>query len=358
MEKGHSTHILLTGGGTLGPVTPLISLYKVWKAQDSNLEASFVGTMHGPEKEIVDNLGIPFYRISAPKLSRHKKIAWIFIPVHFLFACLHSLLLLVKLKPDIVYTAGGYVSVPIVMMAWLMRIPVWVHQLDVRPGLANLLMAPFAKKISVTFQSSMEKFPKNKVVQVGGLVDVSDLGDGRVTEADKPAILIFGGGTGAQAINDAVEAVLQEIISDWRVVHLAGRGKVTNRLNELAEKYADYELHGLMPHEELLNLYDKSDLVICRAGLGTLLELIQYKKAAVLLPIPGTHQEDNAKIVEEAGAGKVLYNMKPQMLLQTVRELRENRVEREMLAKNMSQLLPLGGAEDIIEGSKEILKSW
>ena len=207
-------HIMMTGGGTLGPVTPLLAIAEAWKDVEPDVHITWVGTPNGPEKQLIESRGIPFTELSAPKLSRHAFWLWPFIAPHFIYSCIRAVGLLNSRRPDIIFTAGGFTSVPIIWMGAIMGILTWVHQLDVKVGLANRLMAPFAKKVSATWESSMKAFPWSKASVYGGIVrDELLVGNGkRFLEQyglrfDRPILFVTGGGTGAQSINEAMRAI-------------------------------------------------------------------------------------------------------------------------------------------------------
>jgi len=141
--------IMLSGGGTLGPVTPLLAVATEWRRREPDVIFSWIGTPDGPERSLVEAAKIPFYVLSAPKLDRTRWWTVPFVPVRLIVSCVKAIFLLRQLEPDMVMSAGAYVSVPLAWMAWLLRIPVWIHQLDAQPGVANKLMAPMAWEMPV-----------------------------------------------------------------------------------------------------------------------------------------------------------------------------------------------------------------
>jgi len=162
--------ILFSGGGTLGPVTPLLGIYEAVKTKYPQAEFVFVGTKNGPERQLVEKYNIKFITISSGKWRRYFS-GWNFFDwFKILFACLQSSVLLLKEKPSIVITAGGFVSVPVHLAAWLHGIPSWVHQQDTRVGLANKIMARFATQITVALKDSIKFFSSKKTVWLGNPV--------------------------------------------------------------------------------------------------------------------------------------------------------------------------------------------
>lgn len=352
-------HILMTGGGTMGPVTPLLALASVWRARDPEVIISWVGTPQGPEREMVRQSKIMFHPLLAPKLSRHQAWKWIFIIPHLALSCLQAFILLKQIKPDIVFTAGGYVSVPVVWMAAILGIPSWVHQLDVVPGLANKIMAPFAQKISVTWEESADSFPKKKTKVVGGIVR-PELKRGNAEafkrefglDDQKPTVLVTGGGTGAQSINEAMAVIGPELSLRMNIIHLTGKGKMIEGLEESRGSYVTREFFT----SEMIDALSAADLVVSRAGMGTILELVALKKPAILIPIMETHQERNAEVLEKLAAVKVIRRMTPQILKQEITRLINDREERKRLSQNIQKALPVTAAERIVGEAMEMIK--
>jgi UDP-N-acetylglucosamine--N-acetylmuramyl-(pentapeptide) pyrophosphoryl-undecaprenol N-acetylglucosamine transferase len=345
--------ILMTGGGTLGPVTPLLALEDAWREEGA--EVMWITTKGGPENLLLEERGETWRELHAPKLSRHKWWAWPAIPFLFLAATLRARRYLLELKPDIMYSAGAYVSVPVALAAKLLGIPVWIHQLDAEPGLANRLMAPLAARISTTFPISARRFPSAKTTVLGGLSRFQkEAPQGQRAKKEMPLLLVMGGGTGAKSINDAMELLIPELAKRMHIVHLAGRGKVSEKLKALSEEYASYEVHEFLGNE-LLDIMQQADLIVSRAGMGTILGLIYLKKASIIIPIEHSHQEKNAAILDDAHAAIVLEHMTPQLLKQQIDELIVSERKRAFLEERIQNILDFHAAEQIIRDSKLIL---
>ncbi len=318
--------IMLTGGGTLGPVTPLLALVEVWKQEPFSPEVIWVGTANGPEKTLVREQGIPFQSLSVPKLDRHAPAKWIFIPFWFAWSLWCALKIIRLEKPDVIVSAGAYVSVPLVWIGKLLGAPVWIHQQDARPGLANRLMAPMATSISVAWLRSLVGFSKHKTLFLGNPVR-SSIWQGerkRIMNLNnfsesKPMVLVFGGGTGSQWINQVIAFILPELLQTANVIHISGTGKQT----EDAEEFIPGYVQKTFVTSEMADLYAAADLVICRAGMGTISELSALKKTAIVIPIPASHQEENAAALDEFSAAIILHQSltSPQILLQTINGL-------------------------------------
>ena len=345
-------HILMTGGGTLGPVVPLISIVEAWKVKNPRVIVSWIGTPKGPEREVIEERHETFYELYSPKLSREKKWLWPLVPALFIFSCFKALILLLKIQPDIIFTAGGFVSVPVVVVGRMLGIPIWVHQLDVVPGIANKIMALFAKRVSVTFIESEVAFPKYKTEVVGGIASVrSNEGDRDKfikdfsLDPNKPTIFVTGGGTGAVEINKAMALIGAELVAEMNIIHLTGIGKMLPELEGMPKGYWSQEFMN----EEIKHAYALADIVVSRAGLGTILDLIGAVNPTILIPIMGSHQERNAEVLKERGAAMVIKNMTPQLLKQEIRHLISDLPLRTGLSEAIGQAISLKGQEKIVE---------
>lgn len=329
--------LMLTGGGTLGPVTPLLAVAEALRIFDPHVELVWVGTPQGPEAEVIRAAGISFYALAVPKLSRHAPARWALIPFALGWSLYRAYRLLRHEKPHVVVSAGGYVSVPIVWMAAIMRIPTWIHQQDLRAGLANKLMAPFADRISVAWEKSLADFDASKTLHLGNPVRASlltgsaDRGLKRFGFSDpRLTVVVMGGGTGAQWINNIVSRIGKELEAEASVFHITGVGK-SSTLTHSVE----------LVSEGMTDVYAMADVVICRAGMGTLSELAALKKAAIVIPMPNSHQEENAKILEENSAAVILHQTQttPQVLLTNILALLHNAAKREQLGERLHHLL-------------------
>lgn len=332
--------LLLCGGGTGGSVAPLLAVAEIIQQRFPDVRFSFVGTRRGPEGEWVRRVGIPFTTIPAGKLPRYP--TWQLFPDlwNILAGFIAGWRLLRHVRPDVVMSAGGYVAVPVVWAAWLMGIPCHIHQQDVRPGLANRLMQPFAKQISVVFRQSLKHFPVNRTHHTGNPVRLS-IQRGNPARArrlfdiftDRPLILCLGGGTGALSLNELVVGAALELIEEVDVVHITGRGKNLMRL-------ANPHYHPLeFVYDELADLYAAATLIVSRAGLSTLTEIAFYGKAAILVPLPGTHQQENALLYRDKGAAVLLPQtaLTPHRLAQAITELIDNPAKRLQLERAVKQ---------------------
>lgn len=354
--------IILTGGGTMGSVTPLLAVAEELKKREASAEFLWLGTKSGPEKKVVESFGIKFRSVPAGKLRRYFS-GWNFL-MPFLLAAgfFKSLWLIFKFKPQMILSAGGFVAVPVIWAGWILRVTSLVHQEDLRPGLANKLTARFAKIITVTFSDSLKYFPRaivtgNPVRQEIFSGSIDRAAENFNLEKDLPTIFILGGGTGATSLNKIVVAAARELVKFCQVIHMTGgrvdeslRAGIENIKRETA-RYHSVEFLG----KDLPDVFTVADLMISRAGMATLTELAVLGKPTVLIPISGSHQEDNAYYFKKQNA-VVLWderNLTPENFSAAVRELLNNKVELESLSRNIGETMSADAAQKIVD---EILK--
>jgi len=342
--------ILLSGGGTMGPVSPLIAVYQKLKAQKPDTEFLFVGTKNGPEKKVIESYKIDFKAISSGKFRRYFSLRNLLDPFKIIAGFFQSILILKKFKPNAIVIAGGFVGVPVSLAANILHIPVLVHQQDILAGLSNKLMANTAKAITVSFEVSVKDFFPDKTFLTGNPVreeiytcDMAHSRDFLNLRDDMPTLLVLGGGTGAQFINDLVKQSLAELLQFCQVVHIAGHGK-TNDVK--AENYHQFEFLNNEMQEALC----AADLVVSRAGLSTLSELIILAKPTILIPIPG-HQEVNAGYFAKNNAAQVLSqeSVNNSIFAETIRGLIFSKAEKENLSRNIVKMMSRDGAENVVK---------
>lgn len=327
-----STHILFVGGGSLGPVTPLLATVKALKRREPNLITTWIGTSMGPERSFVERAGISFFSLPTAKWPRHPSWAWVVFPLRLLKTLYVASCLMKRLKPDAIVSVGGFTAWPITKVAVRRGIPCFTHQLDVEPGLTNRLIASSCKSVTTSFEYERGPFGdtvtdspiatpvryerKNipnrvKAVHAFGLDPI------------RPVVFIYGGGQGAAAINAFVRRTLQDWLTWTQVIHVTGEGKEGEKRSQKG-----YIVRTLLKEEEMFYAHAAADLEICRGGIGSLAEVAALKKAAIVIPIPGSHQEANAKAFEEQGAVMVVSQTEPsfdQTLIDTARRLMQNK---------------------------------
>lgn len=353
--------VMLAGGGTVGSVTPLIALVQELRKRDSATEFFWLGTKKGPEKELIEKYNIQFKAIPAGKLRRYWSFRNLIDP--FLIECgiWKSMFQIIKFKPDIIVSAGGFVAVPVIWAGWILRKKTLIHQLDVRPGLANKLCAPFAKKITVSFEKSIQDYGKfkEKVIWTGVPVREDIFQGSKELAVEKfkmqtgrKVLLVLGGGTGAQALNQLIVQAVPELTRYYEIIHITGKGKQKESDNLSYDKrYHYYEFLTT----DLIHALASADLVITRCGIGFLSELAALGKASILIPIPDSHQEDNAKVFADADAA-VVWNqkeLKPEQIISGVRTWMSDDQGRKNLGERMKKVLPIEGVGKIVD---EIIK--
>ncbi len=345
------THrILLSGGGTAGSVTPLLAVHAYLTQQDPSIEWLFVGTDTGPERALAEAANLPFRTVRAGKLRRYWSWKNISDWSNLYQGYRQARELIREWKPTVVVSAGSYVSVPIAWAAKLHRIPVVIHQQDVRPGLANRLMAPAASRITVSFESSLRHFPKSKSIFTGNPVRSeflhADAARGRELldlNSRLPVLVVLGGSTGSSALNSLVSTIGYRLVQHWQVVHLTGSARDFVELQDPHYHVVQF-LTWQLPH-----LMAASDLVVSRAGLGVITELGALRRAAIILPMPGTHQEDNAALIDRRHAGLVLQQsgLTSEDLYQAIEALRIDPARRQHYAHNIHQLYQPNALEQL-----------
>lgn len=324
-------HIVLTGGGTAGHVTPNIAL--IPRLKELNYKISYIGSYNGMEKELIEQIGIPYYGISSGKLRRYVDLKNLTDPFRVIKGYFEALSLMKKLNPDVVFSKGGFVTVPVVKAAAARHIPVLIHESDMTPGLANRLSIPSATKICCNFPETVASLPADKAVLTGTPIR-AELLNGSAEAGrtfcgftdDKPVLMIIGGSLGAQAVNECVRKILPQLLKDFQVVHLCGKDKLDHSLSE-TPGYRQYEYIK----EELPDLFAMADVVISRAGANAICELLALKKPNLLIPLSARASRGdqilNAHSFEKQGFSMVLEEeqITDDSLLAAVRELYANR---------------------------------
>ena len=305
--------IMFSGGGTMGSVSPLVAIIEELLSKNKVQPNAivWVGTYSGPERKLMAKYDIQYEAIPAGKLRRYFSWQNFVDPFKIIAGFFLSYNLMTKYRPDIVISAGGFVSVPLAFAAKLYGSKIMIHQLDLDPGLANKIMARVADVVTVSWQDLVSKFKKNNAVWVGTpirrkiLQPITSILDPRLEiHEDRPLILVMGGGTGALEINRLVSKLLPELLDQYQVVHLTGPDKMIGV--ELPDKEAKYYQAFDYIDEELGYLMNMANVIISRAGIGSLTEIFAINKPAIIIPMPKSHQEINAKYFETKGAIKIV----------------------------------------------------
>lgn len=277
--------IILTGGGTAGHVTPNIALLPALR--EKGYEISYIGSLTGIEKTLIEEQNIPYHGISSGKLRRYFDLKNFSDPFRVIKGLHQAYRLLGKLRPNIVFSKGGFVSVPVVMAAKLRGIPAIIHESDMTPGLANKLAIPSATWVCCNFPETISKLPAGKAVLTGCPIR-KELFSGDPISArelcaftmNRPVLMIIGGSSGSQRINEKVREALPELLKKYQVLHLCGKGNLSEELAGMAgyyqTEYAD---------ETLKDFFALADVVISRAGANAISELLALKKPNILIPL-------------------------------------------------------------------------
>ncbi|MFT3982675.1 MAG: undecaprenyldiphospho-muramoylpentapeptide beta-N-acetylglucosaminyltransferase [Lachnospiraceae bacterium] len=325
--------IVLTGGGTAGHVTPNIALLPLLK--EKGYEIHYIGSYGGIEKSLIGDYGIPYHGISSGKLRRYFDVKNFTDPFRVIKGFSEANKLMMELKPSIVFSKGGFVSVPVVIAAKKNKIPAILHESDMTPGLANRLCLSSAAKICCNFPETVKQLPAEKAVLSGSPIRKELLEGNKIKALDfcgftanKPVLLVMGGSLGAVAVNRAVRSILPKLLGEFQIVHLCGKGKTDPDLNHM-EGYRQFDYIK----EELKDLLALADLVISRAGANAICELAALKKPNLLIPLPsGNSRGDqllNARSFEKQGFSLVLEEetLTDELLLSAVRLLYERRTD-------------------------------
>lgn len=350
--------ILLAGGGTGGSVTPILAVAQEIKKHKPQTSFLFVGTRNGPEKNMVSDFGILFRSIPAAKFRRYMSVRNLIDIFVFLFSLVSAWIIVRRLRPDVVFGVGSFVQVPVCWIAKLYRIKIVIHQQDARPGLANKLVSPLADQITTAFEytaksfysgTGFEKKMKSGAEWVGNPFRNELLEDKPVDRNffnlhDKlPILLILGGATGAAQINKVVEESLPELLKAHQIIHQTGRRK------KIDFEHPDYHQYDLIPFNKYVSALKLADIVLSRAGLSTITELSVLGKISVVVPMSGTHQEDNALILKYTSSAVVLgaEEFNPDDLPRIITSLKFNLAHQNLLKQKISMLFPKDAASKI-----------
>ncbi|MCI5857846.1 MAG: undecaprenyldiphospho-muramoylpentapeptide beta-N-acetylglucosaminyltransferase [Agathobacter sp.] len=348
--------IIMTGGGTAGHVTPNIALMPALK--DAGYEITYIGSYQGMEKGLVEAQGIPYYGISSGKLRRYFDLKNFTDPFKVLKGFGEAIRLMKKLKPDIVFSKGGFVSVPVVLAAKYCHVPAIIHESDITPGLANKIAIRGAQKVCCNFPETMKYLPQGKAVLTGSPIRQElfhgDAAAARAlcnfTDTAKPVLLIVGGSSGSRVINDAVRQVLPQLLERFNIIHLCGKGNLDTSLNDRAG-YTQMEYAS----EELPDIFALADLVISRAGANSICELLALHKPNILIPLSAAASRGdqilNANSFKKQGFSYVLEeeSLTGDILLNAVQDVYANRVSYRKAMEESGQMDSIGTIVNLIK---------
>ncbi|MCH6269086.1 undecaprenyldiphospho-muramoylpentapeptide beta-N-acetylglucosaminyltransferase [Neobacillus citreus] len=276
--------IVFTGGGTAGHVTPNLAIISEIR---NDWDIKYIGSKKGIEKELIEKIEVPYYGISSGKLRRYIDFENVKDIFRVLRGCLEARRVLKKLKPDLVFSKGGFVSVPVIIAASSLKIPIFIHESDMTPGLANKISQRFANKIFTSFEETEKYFPKGKVKAIGSPIRKEIL-EGSAEKgrrflgfhSGRPILTIMGGSLGARKINEAVRGSLKELTAKYQIAHLCGK----NNLDPSLEGVPGYKQFEYV-HEELSDILAATDLVITRGGSNAIFEFLALNIPMLIIPL-------------------------------------------------------------------------
>ena len=327
MWRNKMKKIILTGGGTAGHVTPNLALVESLK--NSGYEIEYIGSYNGIEKSLAADYGLQYHGIATGKLRRYFDLKNFTDPFRVIKGFFQASKLMREIKPDIVFSKGGFVSVPVVVAAGRRKIPVIIHESDMTPGLANKLSFKYATKICCNFPETEKMLPAGKAVLTGTPIRKELFtGDREAAKKfcgftdDKPVIMVMGGSLGALAVNKAVREILPELTKEYNVIHLCGKGKLDESLVN-TPGYIQFEYIK----DELKDLFALSSLLISRAGANAICEIAALGIPNILIPLPADASRGdqilNASSFEKQGFSVMLdeHKITNELLLSTIKSV-------------------------------------
>lgn len=354
--------IVITGGHAT-PALAIIDILRkkgwriYWLGEKFALEGERVQTL---EHKTLPSLGIPFYHITSAKLHRKFILRSFFSLWKLGIGFFQSFALLMRFKPQVVLSFGSYVSVPVAIAAWVLRVPIILHEQTSASGLANRIISRFAKKVALSFPESLQYFPKDKTAITGNIVreSIFEIGQERLTRKRSvtPVLYITGGSRGSQLINEQVISTLPELLSRFKVYHQTGLidfEKIKEVKGELPQNLQkNYNISPLYPPRDVEKIYKEADLVISRSGANTISELAICGIPAILIPIPwseGNEQEKNARLLVKRGLGILLpqKRLNKSAFFATIEKAWRGIDKLEANAKKAKELVPKDAAQKL-----------
>ncbi len=346
--------LIIAAGGTGGHIFPGISVAEAFMAQAAG-EVIFTGTPYGLEEKLIPQNGYRLAKIEAKPFSGASVGAKVQTMLAVLRGTLQARRLIKAEKPDAILGMGGFASVPVVLAGLLLRVPCFIHEQNVTPGLANKLLAGRVKAVFVSFAETARFLSAKQVVHTGNPIRKAMRGKLDAKQGSAFTIFIFGGSRGARSVNDAALELLPylEAYKHTAVCHQTGG----DDFDRIAQGYkgsgTTHEVFPFTDHME--KYYNLADVVISRAGASTIFELSYFKKPAIFIPYPyaaGAHQWKNASYVESIGGGYVIGNseVSGEKLYLAITELRENQEELSRMAENIGTIYVQNAEEQVIRG--------
>ncbi|HEX3099447.1 MAG TPA: UDP-N-acetylglucosamine--N-acetylmuramyl-(pentapeptide) pyrophosphoryl-undecaprenol N-acetylglucosamine transferase [Patescibacteria group bacterium] len=376
MTKQTKRNVIFVGGKTGGPVMPLLAVAKLWSEQDPTINPIFLDLKQSVSTHLVPKYGFEFKTVTSGKIRRYWSIKNFFAPFVTLYGLIQSLILLTTLKPIVVVGAGGYIQVPVIIAAWMLRIPRVIHQQDIIPTVSNKISAPFANKITTTFEKSVKDFPQglgfeknysqyNKVQWTGNPTELktalhkAEQKNAALNvfklEHDWPTVLVFGGGSGARGLNEAVAHNLPELLKAAQVIHSTGVGKRIRPSVDIAHGHDRY--HQFEFIDQMDKAYAAADVVIGRAGIGTITALSALGKVSIIVPMPDSHQETNAQYLYDRNAAIILdqSDIAEDTLAKAVRKVLFDQELQQEIQGNIRTIMPANATEKVLAIIKTLI---
>ena len=343
--------IVLTGGGTAGHVTPNIALFPL--LLENNFEINYIGSHDGIEKTLIQDFSIPYYSISTGKFRRYFDFKNFTDPFRVIKGYFEARKILKKIHPDVLFSKGGFVTVPVVRAAASLKIPCIIHESDMTPGLANRLCIPVSKKICCNFPETLKYLPQEKAVLTGSPIR-KELFLGEKEKAvsqcgfqeEIPVLLVIGGSLGASFINQIVRDALPKLLLHYQVIHLCGKGKLEPSLESI-NGYKQFEYVT----SEIKDFFALADVVISRAGANAICELLALKKPNLLIPLSSKSSRGdqilNARSFESQGFSLVIEEEKlsVDLLLESIQILDQNK---NTYLENMEKSMQANAAQLVV----------
>ena len=339
-------------------MTPNIALLP--SLREAGYEIQYIGSLSGIEKKLMEDRGIPYFGIETGKLRRYFDPKNFSDPFRVIRGYNEARKFLKEYKPDVLFSKGGYVSVPVVRAAASLHIPCIIHESDMTPGLANKICIPAAKKVCCNFPETLEKLPPDKAVLTGTPIRDELLHGSRSKgleicgfDGAKPVLLVIGGSLGASSVNQTIRDNLDALLAHFDIIHICGKDKVDN-LKLTIPGYKQFEF----VKEELCHLFAAADIVVSRAGANAICELLALHKPAILVPLPAASSRGdqilNAASFEKQGYSMVVQDDEfPDKILDAVKELYENREKYTEAMKQSSQINAIPIIMDLINRAAE-----
>ncbi|MFA7314787.1 MAG: UDP-N-acetylglucosamine--N-acetylmuramyl-(pentapeptide) pyrophosphoryl-undecaprenol N-acetylglucosamine transferase [Candidatus Magasanikbacteria bacterium] len=355
--------VLFSGGYTLGPVTPLLAIRETIQEKYPEAEFLWVGTKTGPEKELIEETDTKFVSITSGKFRRYFSVFNIVDIIKVIVGFFQSIRILWHENPDMCISAGGFVSVPLHFAAWILGIPTWIHQQDIKIGLSNILMAPLASIVTTSVEKNVKHFSQKKTFWLGNPVRQDILhGDRKKAQEifhlkpNLPVVFATGGGTGSAKVNQMVVEATQHLSGFVQIIHLSGKERPQELVERAKKHFLDYQVYQFFT-KEMKEAYAIADIVVSRGGFGTLSEIAALGKVAIIIPKPG-HQEDNVEFLEKNKAAIFVNEITSSglQLAKIIRDLLVDKEDQKELATKLQALLPVAKKQTIIDIVEKLSK--